>query len=209
MFVKTLIVGDLQSNAYITGCRVTKTAAVIDPGAEGERILDAVLAEGYKISHILLTHGHADHIGGVGVIRKATGALVAIHTGDEPMLSNAALNLSSYFGKGYTAGPSDIQLKHGDVIKVGELTLETRHTPGHTPGSVCFVGPGAVFTGDTLFAGSVGRTDFPGGSLQALLQSIKSQLLSLPEETVVYPGHGPATTIGEEKEDNPFLTADW
>lgn len=209
MFVKPIVVGELEANAYVVGCPATKTAAVIDPGAEGQRILEEVLAQGFKVSHILLTHGHADHIGGVGVIRKATGAPVAIHAGDASMLDNAALNLSFYFGKGCTAGQPDIQLKHGDVIKVGELTLETRHTPGHTPGSVCFVGPGAVFSGDTLFAGSVGRTDFPGGSLEDLLLSVKDRLLSLPDETTVYPGHGPATTIGEEKEDNPFLTPDW
>lgn len=209
MFVKPLVVGELQSNAYIVGCPERKTAVVIDPGAEGERILDAARTQGFKLTHILLTHGHADHIGGVAVLRQATGALVAIHTADAPMLDDPALNLSLYFGRGYTAGLPDIDLKNGDVIEVGEFFLETRHTPGHTQGSVCFVGPGAVFSGDTLFAGSVGRTDFPGGSLQELLRSIKDQLLSLPEETIVYPGHGTVTTIGEEREHNPFLMADW
>lgn len=209
MFIKTLVVGELQTNAYIVGCPETKAAAVVDPGAEGERILKAAAAEGFTLRFILLTHGHADHTGAVAALRRATAAKVLVHRADALMLTDAALNLSLYFGAGYTAGPPDGELKDGDVVEIGKLALEVRHTPGHTPGSVSFAGAGAVFSGDTLFAGSVGRTDFPGGSLQQLLRSIKERLLSLPDETAVYPGHGPATTIGEEREQNPFLTAGW
>lgn len=209
MFVKSLVVGGLQTNAYIAGCSGRKVAAVIDPGAEADRIIEVLASLGYKISCILLTHGHYDHIGGLSTLRHKTGAPVMVHGADVPMLTSAAANLSLNLGCKYETGIPDRELKDGDVVEVGEHKLEVFHTPGHTPGSVCYAAPGLVFSGDTLFAGSIGRTDFPGGSLRQLMTSIKKKLLPLPDETVVYPGHGPDTTIGEEREQNPFLTGDW
>jgi glyoxylase-like metal-dependent hydrolase (beta-lactamase superfamily II) len=209
MFVKGLIVGALQANAYIAGCPAGKVAAVIDPGGEAERIVAEIASLGYEVCCILITHGHYDHIGGLAELKKKTGAPVMIHTGDASMLTNAGTNLSLSLGRKYEAGMPDRELNDGDVIRVGEHKLEVYHTPGHTPGSVCFAAPGLVFSGDTLFAGSIGRTDFPGGSLRQLMTAIKRKLLPLPDDTVVYPGHGPDTTIGEEREQNPFLTGEW
>lgn len=206
VFIYSLVVGELEANAYIVGCPVTKVAVVIDPGAEGERILGAVNRAGYRLIQILLTHGHADHIGGVAFIRRVTGVPVAIHVKDAAMLTDPALNLSFYLGGSFTTSGPDRELVGGERIEVGHFSLQVIHTPGHTPGSVCYLGPGVLFTGDTLFAGSIGRTDFPGGSYQQLLQSIRERLLALPDATVVYPGHGPATTIGEERAHNPFFT---
>ncbi|SHE57275.1 Glyoxylase, beta-lactamase superfamily II [Desulforamulus putei DSM 12395] len=205
MIIETLPVGNLEVNCYIIGCEETGQAAVVDPGDEAGRILDRLAKGGLKVAAVVLTHGHADHIGAVGELKKATGAPVMIHAQDGEMLTNPARNLSAWLGEQLSFKPADRLLEDGDTIQVGTVTLEVIHTPGHTPGGICLRAGKDLFTGDTLFARSIGRSDFPGGSHTTLIKSIKSKLLALPEDTKIYPGHGPTSTIGEEKRHNPFL----
>lgn len=205
MIIETLPVGNLEANCYIIGCQQTRQAAVVDPGDEAERILERLTKLGLKAAAIILTHGHADHIGAVGDIKKATGAPVMIHTQDAEMLTNPARNLSAWLGEQLAFKAADRLLEAGDTIEAGTITLEVIHTPGHTPGGICLRAGKDLFTGDTLFAQSIGRSDFPGGSHTTLINSIKSKLLVLPEDTKIYPGHGATSTIGEEKRHNPFL----
>ncbi|AQS58363.1 MBL fold metallo-hydrolase [Desulforamulus ferrireducens] len=205
MLIKKLPVGNLEANCYIIGCPATGQAAVLDPGDEAGRILEQLKQAQLTVSAIILTHGHADHIGAVGELKKATGAPVMIHAQDAEALTNPAVNLSAWLGEILEFKPADRLLQDGDTITVGEVTLEVIHTPGHTLGGICVKTGNVLFTGDTLFAQSVGRSDFPGGNHTTLIQSIKQKLLVLPEETVVYPGHGGATTIGQEKAHNPYL----
>jgi glyoxylase-like metal-dependent hydrolase (beta-lactamase superfamily II) len=154
---------------------------------------------------IINTHGHADHIMANSKIREATKAPLYIHAADAPMLLSARLNLSQFLGADYTCQQADKLLADGDSIKVGEFQLKAAHTPGHTPGGISLITDGAVFSGDTLFAESVGRTDFPGGSQSQIVESIKSKLIVLDDAVKVLPGHGPATTIGWERSHNPFI----
>jgi len=205
LIIETLPVGNLEANCYIIGCEETGQAAVVDPGDEAGRILDRLAKGGLKVAAVVLTHGHADHIGAVGELKKATGAPVMIHAQDGEMLTNPARNLSAWLGEQLSFKPADRLLEDGDTIQVGTVTLEVIHTPGHTPGGICLRAGKDLFTGDTLFARSIGRSDFPGGSHTTLIKSIKSKLLALPEDTKIYPGHGPTSTIGEEKRHNPFL----
>ncbi|MDO7789019.1 MBL fold metallo-hydrolase [Desulforamulus aquiferis] len=205
MIIEELPVGNLEANCYIIGCSETGESAVIDPGDEVERILERLSQQGLKNTAIILTHGHADHIGAVGQLKKATNAPVMIHSQDGTMLTNPALNLSSWLGEQLAFKPADRLLEDGDQIQIGNLILDVIHTPGHTPGGICLKLGGQVFTGDTLFAQSIGRSDFPGGSQATLISSIKKKLMTLPDETAVYPGHGPSSTIGQEKRSNPFL----
>lgn len=200
-------VGAWESNCYIVGCSETKEGAVVDPGADGRKILNRVKKLGLTINKIILTHGHPDHLSALAEVQQATGAKVMIHALDAEMLVDARRNLSFYMGESLELKPADVLLKDGDTIQVGNITLEVLHTPGHTPGGICLkCAPDIVITGDTLFAGSVGRTDFPGGSHSKLIAGIKEKLLNFPPGTKVYPGHGPASTIGAEKRSNPFLT---
>jgi glyoxylase-like metal-dependent hydrolase (beta-lactamase superfamily II) len=152
-----------------------------------------------------LTHGHTDHIGALAFVQEATGAAVLIHTADAAMLTGPAKNIPFLGGTKKQSKAADRLLQEGDLIEVGKISIKVIHTPGHTPGGICLAIDNILFTGDTLFAGSIGRTDFPGGSHRQLIESIKKKLLAFPPETIVYPGHGPATTIGEEKKYNPFL----
>ncbi len=198
--------GAMGANCYLYACMESKKAVIIDPGADGKRIYRWVLEKGLKVEYILLTHGHVDHIGAVDELRALLGdVLVGIHTGDAGMLTNGKKNLSSYFGPGLELQSADILLTDGQEIKIGNETLKVLFTPGHSPGCVCFLTNEGLFSGDTLFAGSIGRTDFPGGSLEQLLKGVKDKLLVLPEDTRVFPGHGEETSIGEEKRDNPYL----
>lgn len=205
MILKTLAVGELGANCYILGCPETKVGAVIDPGGNGQYILETAEKMGLKIAYILNTHGHVDHIAANGAVKEATGAKLLIHSQDVPMLTDPALNLSSFLGQNVISPTADQILEDGDLIKVGQIELKVIHTPGHTPGGICLKTAVEVFSGDTLFAGSVGRTDFPGGNSQTLLTSIRERLLVYPNDLTVYPGHGPSSSLGEERMSNPFL----
>jgi glyoxylase-like metal-dependent hydrolase (beta-lactamase superfamily II) len=151
------------------------------------------------------THGHFDHIGANKAIKEATGAELLIHEGDSSILASASKQSAAFGMNAVSSPPADRYVKHGDVIDAGEVSLKVLHTPGHTPGGISLLEKGMVFTGDALFAGSIGRTDFPGGDLMTLLRSIKTNLMTLPDDTRVFSGHGPASTIGDERQENPFL----
>ena len=198
-------VGMIGANCYLFVCDETKKAVLIDPGAEGQKLYRWVSEKGVEVEYILITHGHADHIEAVDELRDLLGAKVAIHSVDAEMLTDGKKNLSGLLGKSLAYRPADIFLKDGDVLTVGKESITVIATPGHSQGSVCFLTREALFSGDTLFAGSIGRTDFPGGSLEQLLRGVKEKLLILPVETRVLPGHEGETTIGREKASNPYL----
>lgn len=206
MIQKGLVVGLLQVNCYILGDEETKEAVVIDPGGDEDEILDALLSENLKLKYIINTHGHFDHVDANQPLKEATGAQIVIHELDAPMLNRA--NEALFFtGKPLRPSKADILIKEGDIITFGSYRLKTLHTPGHTPGGVSFVledNP-MVYVGDTLFAGSIGRTDFPGGDFDALIRGVREKLFTLGDHYVVYPGHGPVTTIGQERKYNPFF----
>ena len=206
MQIVTLPVGMIQTNCYIVGCPKSGEGVVIDPGGHPERILAEIERLGLSIQYVFNTHAHFDHTDANGAIVKATGAPLALHPEDRALL--AASGGAALFGlQAQPSPPPDRDLHDGDEIRVGSLNFQVLHTPGHTPGHVCFYEPqeGVLFDGDVLFFRGVGRTDLPGGSWQQLLDSIQRRLFVLPDETVVYSGHGPATTIGDEKRQNPWL----
>jgi hydroxyacylglutathione hydrolase len=209
MILKLFTFGMYLTNCYVVGCEETKEAIVIDPGFDKDReakeVLNFIEQNGLHVKYIVNTHGHADHTAGNGIIKKATGALVLIHEDDAIMLTPVAKTLSRVFGLRVTSPPADRTLRDGDVLKVGRIKLVVLHTPGHSRGGISLLGENSVFSGDTLFAGSIGRTDFPGASFEEIIHSIKTKLVTLPDHYKVYPGHGPVTTIGEEKKHNPFL----
>jgi len=209
MITKMFTVGALYTNCYVVGCNETKEALIIDPGFDTELVAKRILREAdqleLQIKYIVNTHGHPDHIAGNGIVKKLTSAPILIHEYDAPMLTRATENLTMLFGlRTASLPPADRILHNGDAIKVGEVMLRVLHTPGHTRGSISILGNDVVFTGDTLFAGSIGRTDLPDSSPKEIMSSLK-KLTILPDHIKVYPGHGPASTIGEEKKSNPFL----
>jgi len=209
MIIKMFTFGMYFTNCYVVGCEETKEALVIDPGFdrddEADKVLKMIDQNGLRVKYIVNTHGHSDHTAGNGIMKKATGAPILIHEDDAIMLTNVAKTLSRIFGLRVTSPPADRTLRDGDVIQVGRIRLVVLHTPGHSGGGISLLGDGVVFTGDTLFAGSIGRTDFPGASFEEIMDSIKTKLVTLPDRFKVYPGHGPVSTIGEEKKYNPFL----
>jgi hydroxyacylglutathione hydrolase len=207
LILVTLPVGLIETNCYVIGCEETKQGAIIDPGGHPQRILAEVQRRGLAIQYVLDTHGHFDHTDANGAVVKATGAPLAIHPLDKPILQ--ASGGASWFGMvAAPSPPPDLELQDGDLLNVGKLCLQVLHTPGHTPGHVCFFesAQGVLFDGDVLFYRGIGRTDLPGGNWQQLFDSIRRVLFSLPNTTLVYPGHGPATTIGDERRLNPWLS---
>ncbi|KPJ52573.1 beta-lactamase [candidate division TA06 bacterium DG_24] len=205
MIFEQIMVGPTQANCYVVGCAETRVGAVVDPGDEAVRILSAVRRLDLEISYIINTHGHIDHIGANKELKEATDGAILIHRLDAPMLISPSRNMSLLFGKFTNSPPADRELEDGDTIEIGSLRLDVMHTPGHTPGGISLAGKGFVFTGDTLFAESIGRTDFPGGSYQQILRSIRERLLAFPDETEIYPGHGWTTTMADIRQVNPFV----
>lgn len=205
MFLTKREVGPLAANCYIVADETAKEAAVIDPGGEGNDIAAICTQRGFRVKYIINTHGHADHILGNAALKAATGAELLVHADDAAMLTSPHLSLATYVGQQTALIPPDRTVTDGEKLQVGGLTMTIIHTPGHTPGGISIAAENCLFTGDTLFAESIGRTDFPGGSYNQLLQSIKTKLFTYPDETIVYPGHGPSTTIKGEKTNNPFL----
>ena len=206
MIVVTLPVGLIQTNCYVVGCEETKEGVVIDPGGHPERILAEIERRGLTIKYVLNTHAHFDHTDANGAVVEATGAPLALHPEDSTLL--AASGGAALFGvQAHPSPRADLDLHDGDELEVGTLRFKVLHTPGHTPGHVCFyeAEEGVLFDGDVLFYRGVGRTDLPGGSWEQLVASIQDRLFALPGETVVYSGHGPATTIEDEKRLNPWL----
>lgn len=205
MKVIAMEVGSLGTNCYIAYCEQTRKAVVVDPGGNASEIIAAIKQTNLTVEYIINTHGHADHILANRQIKDATGAPLLIHASDANMLNNDQQNLSAYLGGGLNGCPADQLLAEGDIITVGTMSLAVIHTPGHTPGGICLRAGNVLFSGDTLFAASIGRTDFPGGSYRQLIKSIKEKLLILPDEIRVLPGHGPETSIGYERRMNPFI----
>jgi hydroxyacylglutathione hydrolase len=205
MVLIRLVVGPLQVNCFVLADEKTKDAVVIDPGDDAEDILKVIKDKGLKVKYIVTTHAHFDHVGAIKAVKDATGAELLIHEGDAPMLASAPRHSAAFGMKAVSSPAADRYVKHGDVITAGEVSLRVLQTPGHSPGGISLLEQGMVFTGDALFAGSIGRTDLPGSDLMTLLRSIKTNLMSLPDDTKVFPGHGPASTIGDERRENPFL----
>jgi len=207
--IDCLILGDFQTNCYVVRADETATACVIvDPGLDPDDLLGFLTQHQLQPVAAIITHGHVDHIVGLAALRQQYPQVkVYIHQLDAPLLTDPQANLSILAGMSFATEPADVLLHEGDVIEEAGLQFRVLHTPGHTPGGMCLYAEAeaAVFAGDTLFADSVGRTDFPGGDTDQLLESIRTKLFTLPDNTVVYAGHGMRTTIGREKRANPFV----
>ena len=201
-----LVVGPLGCNCYIVGDPDTKEAIVIDPGDDADRLAESIAAKGLTVTAIVATHAHFDHVVAAERLRSLTGAPFYLHAEDKPLLSWLQESGRLFLGIELPPPPEvDSEAREGDRLTAGEVALEIIHTPGHSPGSITLVGDSGVFAGDTLFAGSIGRTDLPGGDTQALLDAVREKLFRLDLSLPVYPGHGPATTLGHEEETNPFV----
>jgi hydroxyacylglutathione hydrolase len=205
LIIKELAVGMLMANCIILGCEKTRQAAVIDPGDETERILLSLADSKLRLKYIINTHGHFDHVGGNKKMKEATGADILIHFLDAPMLSQLSSDATLFGFSAENSPPPDRTLEDNDTITFGEIKLKVIHTPGHSPGGISLYIDSNVFVGDTLFAGSIGRTDLPGADFNTLISSIKNKLFSLGDDVRVFPGHGPHTIIGREKLYNPFV----
>ncbi|WP_040011976.1 MBL fold metallo-hydrolase [Desulfotignum phosphitoxidans] len=205
MIIKKLEVGPIMANCFILGCEDTREAVVIDPGDDADQILMILAKEKLTVKYLINTHGHFDHVGANRRMKEVTSAKLAIHPDDVPMLSELSRSAASFGLSAENSPEPDLLLHDKDTVRFGNITLTVIHTPGHSRGGIALYTPGHLFAGDTLFAGSIGRTDLPGGDYDTLIASIKQKLLVLPDDTVVYTGHGPETTIADEKRMNPFL----
>lgn len=205
LIIKKLSVGPIMANCFILGCEQTKEAVVIDPGDDADRILMELAKAELKVTYLINTHGHFDHVGANKRMKEVSGATLAIHPDDAPMLSQLSRSAASFGLAAENSPEPDMLLNDGDKVTFGSITLTVIHTPGHSRGGICLYTEGHLFAGDTLFAGSIGRTDLPGGDYDTLIASIKEKLLNLPDDTTVYTGHGPETTLLNEKRMNPFL----
>jgi hydroxyacylglutathione hydrolase len=200
-----VIVGPLETNCYLIYCEETLECAIMDPGAQPEKIIQSIAALNLKPVILINTHGHVDHVGANKDIKERYDVPLFMHEADAPMLNSILQSGLGLFLGAKHSPPPDRFLDDGDEVKIGSDTLKTLHTPGHSPGSLSFIHEGLLFSGDTLFCGGVGRTDLPGGSWEELIVSIQNKILSLPDETWVLPGHGPHSTVGQERSENPFI----
>jgi len=209
VIVDVVTVGAFQVNSVIVGDDATRKAAIVDPGDEGARIVRRAEALDLEVAAILLTHAHLDHVSGVAAVVEATGAPILLHPGDRELYDHLPEQARAFAMTAENGPPPDEALEPGQPVTVGALSFRVLHTPGHSPGSVSFVldgeGEGLVICGDAVFAGSIGRTDLWGGDYEQLIRSIKTELMTLPEDYRIVPGHGPETTVGREKTTNPFL----
>ncbi|UCE23196.1 MAG: MBL fold metallo-hydrolase [Candidatus Zixiibacteriota bacterium] len=211
MTLKTLVVGPFQVNCYLYWDETSGDGLIIDPGAEETLIIDSVSRAGFKPRAILLTHGHADHIAAVAPVKGEYNVPLYVGDGEQDLLSNPSANVSAFFADPIVAPPADFLLTDEQVVDIGSVSLRVLKTPGHSPGGVCYLdeSKGILFCGDTIFYGSIGRTDFPGCSHQALIKSINDKIMKLPDDVICYPGHGPETSVGNERMNNPFLRGDY
>ncbi|GBE31143.1 putative metallo-hydrolase [bacterium BMS3Bbin05] len=203
--IKSLVVGQLEENCYVVYDESSGEAMVIDPGDEPDRIIDLISEDNLAVKYIVCTHTHFDHVGAIPELKKETGAKLIMH-GDEKEVYAAAKDMAAFWGYDIDELPEpDMFVREGDSVGLGSLKFEVLHTPGHSPGGICLYGEGILFSGDTVFAGSIGRTDFPGGSIDKMKDSFR-RIISLPDETRILPGHGPATTVGAERNENFFMS---
>lgn len=205
MKILCIVAGPIGVNCYIVKDEATNEGIIIDPGGNAGEIIKAVSDEKMTVKYVVNTHGHSDHIGANTEICQALNAKLLIHKADKDMLTDSKKNLSYFMGLNIISKMADEFVAHGDVIEFGTIKLKVIHTPGHSEGGICLYGENVLFSGDTLFADSIGRCDFPGGSEIVLIRSIKEKLMVLPDDTKVLPGHGPATDIAWERNHNPYL----
>ena len=212
MIVETAAAGAFMKNGYVLGCERTKEAVYIDPGDEVAQLLGFIAEQGLTVTHILLTHAHVDHVSGVAEAKRTLQAPIYLHRADQSMYDNAVRHGAMFGIQVEQPPPVDRYYEATGSLTFGDYVVEAHHTPGHAPGGVCLAvskagetAPPALFAGDNLFAGSIGRTDLPGGDYEVLMKAITEVLFAFPDESVVYSGHGPETTIGRERRTNPFV----
>lgn len=204
--VRSFTGGAFAENTYLVWCAATSEGVLVDPGAAAGEALDAAKAAGVRIGQIVLTHAHLDHVEGIPAARERTGAPVLLHPDDRQLYEAAPVQAQWFGTRMEPLAPPEGELVVGEAVRFGECALAVRFAPGHAPGHVILVGDGVALVGDVIFAGSIGRTDLPGGDLATLMRSIREQVLTLPDETVLHTGHGPDTTVGHERRTNPYVT---